>query len=261
VANTFFQVQSYFTYWLDAVGEHSLHSPFFYDFYTQVVRPREKDTDFQQAEKIRQALLADRRSIAAADIGAASSVLSGHQRSIRDIARTSTSPVRYSKLYARIIKAFHCSEVVELGTSFGVNTLYLARYNRGTLHTFEGVNAIADIAQANFDAAGASGIQLVRGNIDHTLSRFLEGVKSVDFALLDANHRLIPTLQYFEALAMKVHPRSVMVIDDIHHSAEMASAWKAIQQHPLVYATADLFRCGLVFFDPSLNKQHVVLQY
>lgn len=219
------------------------------------------DADFQKAENIRQTLLADRRSIAAADIGAASSVLSGHQRSIRDIARTSTSPVKYSKLYARIIKAFHCREVVELGTSFGINTLYLARYNQGTVHTFEGVNAIADIAQANFDAAGATDIQLVRGNIDHTLPRFLEDVKSIDFALLDANHRLIPTQQYFEALAMKVHSRSVMVIDDIHHSADMAGAWKAIQQHPLVYATADLFRCGLVFFDPSLNKQHVVLQY
>ncbi|AYB33693.1 O-methyltransferase [Chryseolinea soli] len=261
MTNAFFQLQSYFTYWLDAVGEHSLHSPFFYDFYTQVVRPKKVDADFQTAEKIRQTLLADRRAIAAADLGAASSVLSGHQRSIRDIARTSTSPVKYSKLYARIIKAFHCHEVVELGTSFGINTLYLARFNEGTVHTFEGVSAIADIAQANFDAAGTRDIQLVRGNIDHTLPRFLEDVKSIDFALLDANHRLIPTQQYFEALAMKMHPRSVMVIDDIHHSADMAAAWKAIQRHPLVYATADLFRCGLVFFDPSLNKQHVVLQY
>lgn len=261
MANTFFQVQSYFTYWLDAVGEHSLHSPFFYDFYTQVIRPKQKDAGFDKAEKIRQSLLSDRRTIAAADLGATSSVLSGNQRSIRDIARTSTSPVRYSKLYARIIKAFRCHNVVELGTSFGINTLYLARYNQGNIYTFEGVNAIADVAQASFDAVGATGIQLVRGNIDQTLSRFLEDVKSIDFALLDANHRLIPTQQYFEALAMKMHPRSVMVIDDIHHSAEMASAWKAIQQHPLVYATADLFRCGLVFFDPSLNKQHVVLQY
>jgi len=261
VANTFFQIQSYVTYWLDAVGEHSLHSPFFYDFYTQVVRPKEKDTDFQKAETIRQTLLADRRAIAAADIGATSSVLSGHQRSIRDIARTSTSPVKYSKLYARIIKAFHCHEVVELGTSFGINTLYLSRYNQGTVHTFEGVDAIANIAEANFEAADAADIRLVRGNIDHALPRFLEDVKSIDFALLDANHRLIPTQQYFEALAMRIHPRSVVVIDDIHHSAEMASAWKAIRQHPLVYATADLFRCGLVFFDPSLNKQHVVLQY
>jgi predicted O-methyltransferase YrrM len=261
VANTFFQARSYISYWLDAVGEHSLHSPFFYDFYTQVLLPKEPDADFEPAEKIRQALLADERMVAAADIGAASSVLSGHQRSIRDIARTSTSPVRYSKLYARIIKAFHCHNVVELGTSFGINTLYLARHNQGTIHTFEGVDGIADVAQANFDTVGAAGIRLVRGNIDHTLPRFLEDAKSIDFALVDANHRLIPTLQYFEALAMKAHPRSIVVIDDIHASPEMASAWKAIQQRPLVYATADLFRCGLVFFDPSLNKQHVVLQY
>jgi hypothetical protein len=58
----------------------------------------------------------------------------------------------------------------------------------------------------------------------------------------------------------KVHPNSIIIIDDIHYSPEMAAAWKVIKNHRLVYASADLFRCGIVFFDPSLNKQHVILQ-
>jgi len=261
VANTLFQLQSYVTYWLDAVGEHSLHSPFFYDFYTQIVRPKNGDAVLSQAENIRRNLLADHRHIAINDMGAASAALSGHQRKISDVARTGTSPVKYSKLYARIIKAFRCREVIELGTSFGVNALYLASQDQANVHTFEGLNTVADVAEANFELAGVDNVHLVRGNIDQTLPRFLETVRKVDFAFLDANHRLAPTQQYFEAVARKTHARSVVVIDDIHYSAEMAQAWKTIRQHQLVYATADLFRCGLVFFDPSLNKQHVVLQY
>ncbi len=37
-------------------------------------------------------------------------------------------------------------------------------------------------------------------------------------------------------------------------------AWKEICKHDLVYTSLDLYRCGILFFDPSLNKQHVVLQ-
>ena len=103
-------------------------------------------------------------------------------------------------------------------------------------------------------------VRLVTGNIDETLPEFLEHERRVDFAFIDANHRYAPTLRYFEWLVGKVHEQSVLVIDDIHYSPEMERAWKKIQQHRLVCASADIFRCGILFFDPSLNKQHVILQ-
>lgn len=217
--------------------------------------------DYRAIEQFRQQLRADHRVIDVPDIGATSQALTGTKRKISAIARTSASPAKYSSLYARIIRAFQCHDVIELGTSLGINTLYLAQGNDSKVTTFEGATPIANIAEAGFEQAGATTISLVRGNIDLTLPQHLDSVKRVDFALLDANHRHAPTLKYFEAIARKVHNRSVLVIDDIHYSPEMAQAWKDIQNHSLVYATADLFRCGLVFFDPSLNKQHVVLQY
>ena len=79
-------------------------------------------------------------------------------------------------------------------------------------------------------------------------------------AFMDANHRYEPTIRYFELLLKKVHEKSVLIVDDIHHSCDMEKAWKEMQRHRLVYGSADLFRCGILFFDPSLNKQHVILQ-
>ena len=52
--------------------------------------------------------------------------------------------------------------------------------------------------------------------------------------------------------------KSVVIIDDIHHSAEMKKAWEEIIKHELVYGSIDLFRCGILFFEPSLGKQHFV---
>lgn len=163
-------------------------------------------------------------------------------------------------IYLRLAHQFDAKCIVELGTSFGINTLYLAEKGDATVTTFEGAPAVADIASLTFEFAGKKNIRLVEGSIEKTLPDFLQDVRRVDFAFLDANHRYEPTVKYFEWLSNKMHDKSVLVLDDIHYSGEMERAWRAIKNHRLVYGTADLFRCGIVFFDPSLNKQHVILQ-
>jgi hypothetical protein len=50
-------------------------------------------------------------------------------------------------------------------------------------------------------------------------------------------------------LAEKTHEKSVIVVDDIHHSAEMEEAWKEICADERVTSTMDLYQLGLVFFD------------
>ena len=102
---------------------------------------------------------------------------------------------------------------------------------------------------------------MIEGNIDTTLLSFLSSHGKIDFAFIDANHRYEPTKKYVEWIVQRTHPNSILILDDIHQSADMQKAWSEIQQHKLVYATVDLYRCGLLFFDPSLNKQHVVLQF
>jgi len=150
--------------------------------------------------------------------------------------------------------------IVELGTSFGINALYLSEAKGATVTTFEGAPAIADIAALTFEFAGKENIRLTVGNIDQTLPAFLQQVRQVDFVFIDANHMYGPTIRYFEWLLKKIHERSVLVVDDIHCSPGMERAWEEIKGHRLVYGSADLYRCGIVFFDPSLNKQHVILQ-
>jgi predicted O-methyltransferase YrrM len=150
---------------------------------------------------------------------------------------------------------------VELGTSLGLNTLYLGLSPSTLVRTFEGSESIAGIAIDLFKTASAGNIRLISGNIDTTLPVEMQGTDVVDFALIDANHRYEPTLKYFNLLASKVSPRSIIALDDIHSSAEMERAWNTVKVDPRVYATADLYRCGFVFFDPSLDKQHVVLRF
>jgi predicted O-methyltransferase YrrM len=148
-----------------------------------------------------------------------------------------------------------------LGTSLGINTLYLAQKKNAKVFTFEGSETIAEIAQDTFAFASAKNIELIKGNIDSTLYSNLSRMPKADLVFMDANHQYAPTLKYFQSLLMKIHHESIIILDDIHSSPGMEKAWKEIRQHDLVYTSIDLYRCGILFFDPSLTKQHVVLQF
>lgn len=258
----FFQIKSFFTYWLDAVDEHSLHSPFLFDFYTNVLKKESPYQDLPLLTRVREKFENDHAIIDVTDFGAGSLKMKTSSRKISDIARISTTPEKYSKLYSRIIRHYNCRQILELGTSLGINTLYLAKANKEVqVTTIEGSSQTARLAKQVFEENSIKNATVLEGNIDEILPSYLDAAEQIDFAFIDANHRLKPTLNYFEQILKKVHKESIVVLDDIHYSYEMEEAWKVLQTHKRVYSTIDLYRCGLIFFNPSLTKQNAVLQY
>ena len=257
---TLFHIQSYLSHWLNAVDEHSIHSPFFFDFYTKVVNQEKEESSFPIIESIRQKLLAAESEITMSDLGAPSPHFKNNNRKISQIAATSLTPEKFCRLYVRMIHYFDSKNIVELGTSLGITTLYLAQSKSAKVHTFEGNASVVDIALSNFEFAESKNIKIISGNIDETLPAFLQTPQKIDFVLVDANHRYQPTLNYFEWLCKRMADKGVIVIDDIHHSPEMEQAWQKLKSNELVYGSIDLFRCGIIFFDPALNKQHFICQ-
>lgn len=254
---TGFRIKSWINYWLDAVDEHSLHSPFLYDLYTGVIK--QKSEWLPVVESLRSNLLKNPHELSYNDPGAGT-VSSKSKRTISRLAKISTTPPPYAAMYRKLINWVKAEYIVELGTCLGLTTLYLSGNGR-SVYTFEGVPVLADIAQSHFEQLQARNIHLIRGNINETLRTALEKIPRVDFALVDANHRYQPVMYYLELLIKKIHTGSVIVVDDIHLNPEMEKAWNEIRNHPLVYCSADLFRCGLLFFNPSVYRQHVVLQF
>jgi hypothetical protein len=259
--NKLHQLSSFVSYWLDAIDEHSLHSPFLYNFYSKVLchPPDQKALTFIEVERAK--LLKDDRSVDVDDFGSGASFARGNKRVINRIAKTSLTTRKFSQLYGRIIDYFSCRNILELGTSLGINTLYLASGETTDVVTFEGSSSLADEAQRIFDNVGAKNISIVRGNIDQTLPRHLEHAANVDFVFIDANHKYLPTITYFTQLLGRTHEHSIIVIDDIHYSGEMEMAWREIQIHARVSLTVDLFRCGIVFLNPALRRERVVLSF
>jgi predicted O-methyltransferase YrrM len=251
---SFYHIKSFVNHWLDKSNQHSIHSPYFFDFYNKVVNTRMLPPCGPAIEDIRTKLLQDSTEIDVEDLGSGRN--RERRRILKDIVRTSASPAAYGRLLLRICEYAGATKILELGTSTGLTTLYLSHTPHSQVYTFEGSHGLANVALTNFEYLDRTNIELLEGNIDSVLPEFLQrDTVKIGFAFLDANHLYEPTMRYFNMLMRRFNEKSIMVIDDIHGTAEMARAWKEISHHQLVYGSVDLFRCGILFFDPALNRQ------
>ena len=242
---------------------HGVHSPFVFEFITRVLNDNRRFYAFDAIEKIRTQLLSNHALIEIQDFGAGSRVAKNNTRKISDVAKGSLKPAKYSQLLFRMIDYYGPTQIIELGTSLGITTAYLASANPAAkVTTFEGSSAIAQIAGHNHGLLGLSNISLIEGNFDEQLPRWLAQNKSVDFAFIDGNHAFKPTMAYFESLLEIVQDHTILVFDDIHWSEEMEEAWAQISAHPRVTLSIDLFFIGVVFFRKEFaQKQQVSIRF
>jgi predicted O-methyltransferase YrrM len=242
---------------------HGVHSPFVFEFITKVLNDKRSFDCFPSIETLRTELKNNDSQINVPDFGAGSRMQLHNKRKISTIARSSLKPKKYSRLLFRIVQYYKPATIVELGTSLGITTSYLACANpEASVVTMEGVPEVAAIAANNFKRLDLSNIKIIEGNFDETLSSVVKKLSAIDFAFIDGNHRKEPTLNYFRQFINISKPSTVIIFDDIHWSKEMEEAWNEIKQHPSVSLTIDLFFIGLVFFRTEQKiKQHFVIHY
>ena len=255
----------YFKYQLKALNGkgHGTHSPFVYSFIREVINDKRKFYAYTGIEYLRRQLLDDKKLITVEDFGAGSKLNKTKERTIAAIAYSSLKPKKYSQLLFRMVNYYQPKTIIELGTSLGITTSYLASGNtNAAVYTFEGSSSVADKARENFTTLKLENIHLTEGNFDDTLKAKLEEINSVDFSFIDGNHRYEPTINYFEQLLAKSSDNSIIILDDIHWSKEMESAWHYVQNHPEVMTTVDLFFIGIVFIRKEFKtRQEFVIRF
>ena len=242
---------------------HGIHSPFVFDFVKKVMNDSRHFYAFDPIEQMRKSLLVNNKVLTIEDFGAGSQVTKSNERKVSDIARSALKPKKFGQLMFRTVNHCRSNNIIELGTSLGITTAYLASANlNGNVYTFEGAKQVAAIAKQTFDSLSINNIQVIEGNFDDTLQKQLNKMSCVDFAFVDGNHRKKPTIQYFEQLLEKSTESSVFIFDDIHWSEEMEEAWKYIKYHSAVTLTIDLFFIGIVFFRKEQKvAQHFTIRF
>ncbi len=256
------RIGSWVEHLVKARGRHGVHSPFVYALVNDVLRVDEERPEHAAIERLREDLLASDQVIRVNDLGAGSRVFDLPIRNVSDIARTSLKPARQARLLARLTNYFRPGTILELGTSFGLTTLYLARSaEEAQVITIEGCPQTYRIAQHHFERLRQRNVHPVLGSFRTQLPEVLRRIERLDMVFIDGHHAKEPTLEYFGTCAAKAHNDTVVVVDDIHWSRGMEAAWEGIKEHPLTRVTIDLYDLGLVFFRREQAKQHFRLRY
>ena len=259
-------------------GGEGVHSPYLFEWVRMVMMDKNAYYIWGEIERCREKMLRDERELEFVDYGSGKlKGENGERRRVCDIARRSLAKRKYAQMLSRLVNwlgASHRLEngsgtayslefrgltIVELGTSLGVTTAYMAAMDsRNRVVTFEGCEAVANIAKENWKALNINNIECRIGKID--VEQLVGDIEHLDVAFIDANHTYEGTCKYFDVLAGKVREKSVIVVDDIHYSEEMEKAWKAICADERVTSTIDLYQMGLVFFDKHYWKRHYTMR-
>ena len=258
MADRLHQISSRLRYLVQAQTKIRLHSPFVFAFYRDVLDDRRQFYAFPKIQTEHKSLLQSAERIQTTDFGTGES---GKTRSVSSIARHAAASPRLGRLLFRIVEYFGPEYILELGTSVGIGTRYLAAPKRHKqLITLEGDPAVAAIARKGL--ADYPNVELIEGPFNNTLEGALQKIPRLDFLWLDGDHSYEATVRNFESCLQKAHEDSCLAIDDIYWSRDMTRAWEAIKQHPSVRLSIDLNRFGMVFLrTANREKEHFTLRW
>ena len=251
-------LKHYFTAW--NTGGEGVHSPYLFEWVRMVMSDKNAYYKWTEIEACRRQMLKSDLEVDFVDYGSGSRLLvdggESRKRWVKNIAKDSLAQSKYAQMLYRLVNwlghQLRGSDkgltIVELGTSLGITTAYLASVDiRDKVLTYEGCGSVAELAIDNWKLLEINNILCRVGCIN--VEELERDLSCIDLAYVDANHTYEATLSYFDVLAGKTHEKSVIVVDDIHYSEEMEKAWKEICADERVTSTIDLYQMGLVFFD------------
>jgi len=228
----------------------------------RVLRIKKKSKYSLAIEKLRRDFLQSDEMIELLDLGAGSKSNKGNNRKVSTIAKYSLSSPHQCRMLERLVAYYKPNIILEIGTSLGISTSYLAHANKNALvYTLEGSENVLMLANDIFKKLNATNIQPILGDFDERLPLLLKDLDEVDFAFIDGNHTYKKTVDYFQQVLLKSNNETIIIIDDIYWSKDMTKAWEEIKANETTRTTIDLYYFGIVLLRKEMSKEHFTLRY
>jgi predicted O-methyltransferase YrrM len=239
-----------------------IHSPFLFDLITLVFNDTSDKIAYRKIDLIRTELSNSTKIINVTDLGAGSKVFTSSERKVSEIIKHSATQKKYGELLHRLAAAYKPKTILELGTSLGISTAYMALGNPDAkVVTIEGCPETAKIALETFVLCNTPNVTLVNGPFDEILPLTFFDLHSLGMVFFDGNHTKDATLNYFQQCLPYTNEDTIFIFDDIHWSEGMREAWEIIKKNPKVSLSVDIYQFGLIFFKHDLSKQDFVIRF
>jgi predicted O-methyltransferase YrrM len=198
---------------------------------------------------IREMLSKSKIKIKVKDLGAGSKKEKSDLRSIGNIIKNSSISNNYGLIINKIAHEFKAKNILELGTSLGIGSMYLTANNSPDI--FISVDACTEsqkIAKNNLDSINIKNYKLINLSFDDLIKN--NELKNINFDLIyiDGNHKGEATINYYNYLNNNnINKKNIFIFDDINWSKDMYKAWEQICLLNKENCILDFFRLGIIF--------------
>ncbi len=219
-----------------------VHSPFVFNLITKVIEEKCSYYSFYDIELLRKQLL--------------------QTRSIGEIVKRESIRPKHGALLFRLTNYFKSKNILQIGTTMGLSTLYLTSYATGLrCIAMENVPEFAAIDRQAFDKEGRNPVDLRIGNNKDLLPQALNDINSLDFVFFNTLYEQQNNLWLFNECMKYAHNDTVFVIEGIKASRKMRELWEEICACPEVTVTLDLYSLGIVLFNKKLHKRDYIVYF
>ena len=230
-----------------------VHSPFVFDLITKVIEEKCPYYSFQDIELLRKKMLFCTDQITYADRQNRGKLRS---RTLGEIVRREAIHPKHGALLFRLVNYFKSQNILQLGPTMGLSTLYLTSYAAGLrCIALETVPEFGRISKRVFEQAAHNPIDLRVGSYAALLPQALQDLGSVDFVFFNTLYEQEHNLELFNACAKYAHDNTVFVFEGIKESGKMRAFWRDVCLHPDVTVTLDLYSLGILIFRNKLHKK------
>jgi predicted O-methyltransferase YrrM len=218
---------------------YGVHSPFIYNLITKVIEEKTPYYFFEDIENFRKELL-------------------NAENPVNTITAEETQPKNYGALLFRLVNFFKCCNILQIGSSTGLISLYLAMPLRKNCECYALEERIGLLEPILIFAEKytLTNLHCLEGAYTNNLNRLNPEIASFDLIFINAKGDSEKTLEALNLIGKYIYPETIMVIDNIKRNKSMKKLWQEIKNRSDVRLTIDLLSLGLVFFNTKLHKQH-----
>ncbi len=202
-------------------GGHGVHSPFAFDLILNILEEKNPYYHYATIE---------------------------NQRKILAKKNIPLQKKKYDQAAFRVANAAHPASIIEIGNSAGITSAYLAAANKKTPYFLlqNSDNQLSFLPEK---------INLIKGNFEETLPKTLSHLTEVGCVYFHTEQSGEKTISLFEQCLPKASKECVFIFEGIHASEPTEAIWKDITQKEEVRVSLDMYGLGLVYINPTLQKQ------